>query len=194
MSNKEFVIKNYMGINGLMVIQPEVFYDSRGYFYESYNQKKFNNFIDEKINFVQDNISVSKKGVLRGMHLQLDPHAQGKLVRVSHGKIFDVAVDLRKGSKTYGKVGYLKLSASNFKQLWIPEGFAHGFLSLSSNTQVCYKTTNFYNKQAEITISWDEFNIPWPKIDNDFLISEKDSRGITLEAFNKLNNFYEKLK
>jgi len=125
------------------IIEPDVYEDDRGYFFESFNQKKFNKLLQANLSFVQDNQSYSKYGVLRGLHYQTEPFSQGKLVRVIYGEIFDVAVDIRKDSETYGRwVGEI-LSSNNFKQLWIPEGFAHGFLTLSNTAIVSYKTTNY---------------------------------------------------
>ena len=166
----------------VMVIEPDVYKDDRGFFYESFNQDRFNNLIGKKISFVQDNISFSNKGVLRGIHFQLEPFAQGKLVSVLNGEVFDVVVDIRKKSSTFGKFITLKLSKKNKKQLWIPEGFAHGFLALTNKVVFCYKVTNFYNKKYEKTIIYDDMslNIPWPKLPK-FFLSEKDRKGKSLK-------------
>lgn len=152
------------GIADLYVIEPEVYSDERGFFYESYNKKKFDKIIDRKVNFIQDNHSKSSKGTLRGLHYQTDPMAQAKLVRCIKGSIFDVAVDLRKNSSSFGKWYGLELSSTNSKQLWIPEGFAHGFISLEEDTEIIYKTNNYYSKENEKSICWnDEFlSIAWP--------------------------------
>lgn len=150
----------------VMIIEPSVFGDERGFFFESFNQQKFEESVGEKVQFVQDNHSKSVKGVLRGLHYQLSPHAQGKLVRVIQGEVFDVAVDIRKSSSTYGQwVGEI-LTAENKKQLWIPAGFAHGFLTLSDTAEFLYKTTSFYNKDSERSIIWDDeqLNIVWPSV------------------------------
>ena len=166
-------------INDVFLLEPIKHSDARGYFMESYNQRTFNELVGGKIEFVQDNISFSKKGVLRGIHLQTDPFAQGKLVRVEEGKIFDVAIDLRKDSKTYLKwVGEI-LSGENLKQLWIPQGFGHAFLTLSQSAKVCYKTTNFYKKDSEKTILFSDpkINIDWDKFDLDIITSDKDKKG-----------------
>ena len=162
-------------ISDVKLIEPEVFKDERGFFYESFNQQKFNEAIGENITFVQDNHSKSFKGVLRGLHYQETPFAQGKLVRVVAGEVFDVAVDIRKDSPTYGQWVTETLSADNHKQLWIPEGFAHGFLTLSDEAEFLYKTTNFYNKESEHSIHWkkNDFNIEWPSLESIFL-SKKD--------------------
>ena len=163
-------------IPDVKLIEPDVFEDERGFFYESFNQQKFNEAIGEKITFVQDNHSKSSKGVLRGLHYQEIPFAQGKLVRVIAGEVFDVAVDIRRKSPTYGEWVSVMISSEKKNQIWIPEGFAHGFVALHDNTHVLYKTTNFYSKDHEKTIHWskNEFNIIWPK-DLLFTISKKDS-------------------
>ncbi|XOJ89823.1 dTDP-4-dehydrorhamnose 3,5-epimerase [Methylophilaceae bacterium Uisw_097] len=162
-------------IPDVKLIEPEVFEDERGFFYESFNQQKFNEAIDQEITFVQDNHSKSSKGVLRGLHYQKTPFAQGKLVRVISGKVFDVAVDIRKDSPTYGHWVSEILSADNNKQLWIPEGFAHGFLTLSDVAEFLYKTTNFYSKMHEVTINYlnNSFDINWPL--KEVYLSKKDS-------------------
>jgi len=167
------------------LIQPQIFEDERGFFYESFNQQKFNDSLGLNINFVQDNHSLSKYGVLRGLHYQDIPFAQGKLVRVTNGKIFDVAVDIRKSSKNFGKWTSAILSAENKNQLWIPEGFAHGFLVLSDFAEMQYKTTNFYSFKHEKCIAYnDDFiGISWPKISVELNISDKDRHGRTLSNF-----------
>lgn len=160
---------------GLIVCEPTVFGDSRGYFFEAYNQTLFqNNGID--LNFVQDNQSRSSQGVIRGLHYQLNPYAQAKLVRVLEGAILDVAVDIRKGSPTFGKHFSLELSAENKKQLFIPAGFAHGFSVLSETASVLYKCDQFYNKQSEGGIRFDdpELNIDWKVDMKQAIVSEKD--------------------
>lgn len=151
-------------IPDVKMIEPDVFEDERGFFYESFNQQKFNEAIGENITFVQDNHSRSSKGVLRGLHYQKAPFAQGKLVRVIAGKVYDVAVDIRKNSPTYGKWVAEILSEENKRQLWIPEGFAHGFLTLSSKVDFLYKTTNFYSSSHEFGFRYDSKNlsIDWP--------------------------------
>jgi dTDP-4-dehydrorhamnose 3,5-epimerase len=157
------------------IIEPVIFKDDRGYFFESFNQNNFNHLLKANLSFVQDNQSYSKYGVLRGLHYQTEPFSQGKLVRVIYGEVFDVAVDIRKDSETYGRwVGEI-LSSNNFKQLWIPEGFAHGFLTLSNTAIVSYKTTNYYSKDHEINIRFDTFNIDWPKLNINYILSTKDS-------------------
>jgi dTDP-4-dehydrorhamnose 3,5-epimerase len=170
-----------LSIPDVLLIEPQVFGDDRGFFYESFNQNKFEDAIGKKINFVQDNHSKSIKGVLRGLHYQLTPKAQGKLVRVIQGEVFDVAVDLRQSSPTFGKwVGEI-LSADNKRQMWIPEGFAHGFLTLSDTAEFLYKTTDFYSPEHERSIIWNDpnINIVWP-LEQVFL-SNKDSKALFLE-------------
>ena len=163
-------------IPDVKLIEPDVFEDERGFFYESFNQQKFIEAIGQDITFVQDNHSKSSRGVLRGLHYQDAPFAQGKLVRVIAGEVFDVAVDIRKESPTYGQWVSEILSAENKKQLWIPEGFAHGFLTLSNEAEFLYKTTDFYKKECEKNIHWqkNEFSIKWPKIKN-VILSNKDN-------------------
>ncbi|HLO90288.1 MAG: dTDP-4-dehydrorhamnose 3,5-epimerase [Chloroflexota bacterium] len=161
-------------IPGLLIVKPDVFADERGYFFESYNRIKFANLgID--VNFVQDNESRSMKGVLRGLHFQRKPFAQGKLVRVVSGAVLDVAVDLRPDSPTFGKWASIELTGENKLMYWIPEGFAHGFLTLQDNTVFTYKCTGVYNKEAESSIKWDDpdLNINWNI--SDPLLSLKDN-------------------
>ncbi|MGV3657693.1 MAG: dTDP-4-dehydrorhamnose 3,5-epimerase [Chitinophagaceae bacterium] len=164
-------------IEGLVIVEPKIFEDSRGYFFESYNQQQFQqNGISA--NFVQDNQSKSSYGVIRGLHYQMVPHAQAKLVRVLEGSILDVAVDIRKNSPTYGQHFALELSAENKKQLYIPEGFAHGFSVLSETAVVMYKCNRFYNKESEGGIRYNdpELNIDW-KVDlSKAVVSEKDQQ------------------
>lgn len=163
------------GIPGLLIIKPQVFEDKRGYFFESYNFKVFSEFGIETT-FVQDNQSNSKYGVLRGLHYQIEPYSQAKLVRVIYGKVWDVAVDLRKGSPTFGKYYGIELSAENKLQFFIPRGFAHGFIVLSEYAEFFYKCDNYYSKEADRGIRFDdpEINIQWPLPRNKLLLSEKD--------------------
>jgi dTDP-4-dehydrorhamnose 3,5-epimerase len=163
------------GLPGLLVFEPKVFEDSRGYFFESYNENTFRAAgIDAR--WVQDNQSSSTYGVIRGLHYQLPPFGQSKLVRVLRGKILDVVVDIRKGSPTYGKVYVEKLSAKNKKQLYIPAGFAHGFSVLSEKAEVLYKCDNFYNKEAEGGIIYNDpvLGIDWGIPGPDAIVSDKD--------------------
>jgi len=167
-----------LNISDVKLIEPDVFEDERGFFYESFNQQKFNEAIGENINFVQDNHSKSIKGVLRGMHFQEAPFGQGKLVRVIAGEIYDVALDIRLNSSTYGLCVAKKLSAKNKRQLWIPQGFAHGFLTLSESAEVLYKTDNYYSKKHERVISFQDkrFDFSWPQTDQKIITSKKDSK------------------
>ncbi|MGA9377889.1 MAG: dTDP-4-dehydrorhamnose 3,5-epimerase [Phormidium sp.] len=161
----------------VLLIEPQVFGDSRGFFFESYNQRSFSEKTGVKLDFVQDNHSRSSKNVLRGLHYQIE-QAQGKLVRVVWGEIFDVAVDIRKSSPTFGQwVGYL-LSAENKRQLWIPAGFAHGFLVVSEEAEVLYKATDYYAPQHERSILWNDpdLAIAWPLI-SEPILSGKDQAG-----------------
>lgn len=162
-------------IPDVKIIEPKVFGDERGFFFESFNQQQFEAVVGYPVNFVQDNHSKSSKGVLRGLHYQLPPHAQGKLVRCVVGEVFDVAVDIRKSSPTFGQWVGVHLSAENKRQLWIPEGFAHGFVTLSETAEFLYKTTNYYAPQNEGAIRWDdpEVGIEWPNIEEPSL-STKD--------------------
>lgn len=166
-------------IEGLYIIEPSVFGDERGYFMETYNQNDFKEAGLDMV-FVQDNQSMSVKGVLRGLHFQKE-FPQGKLVRVVRGKVFDVAVDLRTSSKTYGKWFGVELSAENKKQFYIPEGFAHGFLVLSDEAEFCYKCTDFYRPGDEGGMAWNdpEIGIAWPVEEGmDLIISEKDQNWL----------------
>jgi dTDP-4-dehydrorhamnose 3,5-epimerase len=172
-------------IQGLILIKPKIFSDSRGYFFESFNKSLFHeNGIT--LDFVQDNQSLSQKGTVRGLHFQNAPFAQAKLVRVIKGKVLDVAVDIRKNSTTYGKHYSCELSEENQHQLFIPIGFAHGFATLEDNTIFSYKCSNFYNKQSEDTILWNDkdLNIDW-RI-NHPILSEKDKAGKLFKDFASL--------
>lgn len=161
---------------GCIEITPRIFNDDRGYFFESYNTQTFNNAVGYKVNFVQDNQSLSTKGVCRGLHLQKGNAAQAKLVRVSQGKVLDVAVDLRKASPTFGQYHSVLLSAKNNKQFFIPRGFAHGFVVLSSKAVFAYKCDNYYNKAAEGGLHYadTDLNIDWNLTLNELLVSDKD--------------------
>lgn len=164
-------------IPDVKILEPRIFGDERGFFFESYNQRAFEEF-GISLPFVQDNHSKSVRGVLRGLHYQLKK-PQGKLVRVVNGEAFDVAVDLRKSSPTYGKWVGVILSSQNKKMLWIPPGFAHGFLTLSHEADFLYKTTDFYDPTSEFTIRWDdpELSIQWPK-EVTPMLSHKDAKGL----------------
>ncbi len=165
-------------IPDVKIIEPTVFEDERGFFFESFNHKKFEETIERKVTFVQDNHSNSSKDVLRGLHYQLPPHAQGKLVRVVQGEVFDVAVDIRKSSLTFGQWIAETLSAENKKQLWIPEGFAHGFVTLSETAEFLYKTTDYYAPVCDRSICWNDVSIgiEWPT-DLAPIVSEKDAEA-----------------
>jgi len=169
-------------ISGLIEIFPKVFGDQRGFFLETYNEVRYQDIINNR-QFVQDNFSSSNKGVLRGLHLQLPPYSQGKLVQVLTGSAIDVAVDLRKNSKTFGQHVTVFLSSEKRNQFWIPEGFAHGFLALEDNTIFSYKCTNYYNPKSEVTILWNDRNlqIDW-QIENP-IISPKDQEGVFFKDF-----------
>ena len=165
-------------LKDIYVLEPKVFQDERGYFFESYNQKIFEEFLGREIDFVQDNQSLSKKGVLRGLHYQVGAYAQAKLVRVLSGEIFDVAVDLRRSSKTFGKYFGIHLSAENKKQLWMPEGFAHGFYTISDSAEVIYKASNFYNPNSERTLFYADqsIEIDW-SLESVPILATKDLEG-----------------
>ncbi|MQT92788.1 dTDP-4-dehydrorhamnose 3,5-epimerase [Pseudomonas helleri] len=173
-------------IPDVLIIEPTVYSDDRGWFMESFNEERFVTEI-EKLGleaprpFVQDNHSCSKIGVLRGLHYQAEPHSQGKLVRVVQGAAFDVAVDIREQSATYLKWVGVELSASNSKMLWIPEGFAHGFLALQDDTHFLYKTTDYYDKNSERSIVWNDpaLGIDWPHLES-YIISSKDAAAASL--------------
>lgn len=174
----------------VVIIEPQVFGDDRGWFMESYNEQKFHNAVKElglaiPKPFVQDNHSCSQKGVLRGLHFQHAPYAQGKLVRVVQGAAWDVAIDIRPHSPTVGKWTAIELSAKNKKMLWIPEGFAHGFIALQDNTHFLYKTTNYYHRDAEDAIRWDDpiLAIDWPQLDSEFIISAKDVEAASFKDY-----------
>lgn len=166
---------------GVLIIEPKVFGDERGFFYESFNARAFEKASGLQLQFVQDNHSRSQKGVLRGLHYQVE-HAQGKLVRVTAGEVLDVAVDIRRSSPHFGKWASVRLSAENNRQLWIPPGFAHGFVVLSDYAEFLYKTTDYYAPSAERCIRWDDpdLNIDW-QLNGTPTLSAKDQNGKTLK-------------
>jgi dTDP-4-dehydrorhamnose 3,5-epimerase len=170
-----------------IIIEPLIFYDERGYFFESFNQEKFNQASGLNINFIQDNESFSTKGVIRGLHFQKKPHAQSKLVRVIQGTILDIAVDLRRESSTFGQYESIELSDKNKKQLFVPKGFAHGFVVLSDTATVAYKCDAFYNKASESGLIFNDktLEIDWKINHKDMIISEKDKMLPTFEAYFK---------
>lgn len=176
------------GIEGLLLFEPKVFGDHRGYFYESYNKQVFEE-AGITCDFVQDNISFSKRGVLRGLHYQLNPHAQAKLVRVNRGEVLDVVVDIRKSSPTFGKSYSVKLNDENKLQLFVPRGFAHGFAVLSEEAEFCYKCDNFYNKESEAGIIYSDpaLGIDWQLSMEEAVLSAKDT--ILPPLAEAMNNF-----
>jgi len=172
-----------LAIADVVLLEPRVFPDDRGAFFESFNALAFEGATGLQRGFVQDNHSVSKKGVLRGLHYQLPPHAQGKLVRVVRGAAFDVAVDIRKSSPTFGKWVGEMLTAENRRQLWVPEGFAHGFMALEEGTEFLYKTTGFYDKASERSVRWNDPDIAvaWP-LQGPPLLNGKDAEAPLLRS------------
>ncbi|WP_335916789.1 dTDP-4-dehydrorhamnose 3,5-epimerase [Shewanella chilikensis] len=177
----------------VVIIEPTVFGDERGWFMESFNENKFHQEL-EKLGlptprkFVQDNHSMSKQGILRGLHYQTE-NTQGKLVRVVSGEVFDVAVDIRKDSPTFGQWVGVVLSAENKRQLWVPEGFAHGFYVMSEFAEFLYKTTDYYNPSSEISLKWDDpsLSITWPILDSEVHLSDKDGLGLSFDEAPKFN-------
>ncbi|MDO5651387.1 MAG: dTDP-4-dehydrorhamnose 3,5-epimerase [Moraxella sp.] len=184
-------------LHGVLILEPKVFTDERGWFMESFNERAFNEILTQHnlppAHFVQDNHSKSAKGVLRGLHYQLPPFAQGKLVRVVQGRAFDVAVDLRKDSPTFGQWTGVELTTDNHRQFWIPEGFAHGFIALEDDTHFLYKTTNFYDKNSERSIVWNDVDlkIDW-QINNKMApkLTEKDDQALNFRTAIQCNNLF----
>ena len=189
-SNKENLIK------GPLIIKPKIFFDNRGYFFESWNHSEFNKMIARKVDFVQDNHSESKLGVLRGLHFQLNPKAQAKLVRCTRGEIFDVLVDLRKDSDTYGEWSSVVLNGQNKLQFWIPEGFVHGFISLKNSSEVQYKTNEYWDKDHERSLLWkdSDLNINWPLANTNekckIITNYKDSIAPTLKEIKNSGDLF----
>jgi dTDP-4-dehydrorhamnose 3,5-epimerase len=171
-------------IEGVLIIEPKVFGDERGFFFESFNQRAFNEAVGHTVGFVQDNHSRSAKGVLRGLHFQRPPHAQGKLVRVTQGSVFDVAADTRPHSPTFGRWVGVELSGANHRQMWIPAGLAHGFLVTSDSADFLYKTTDYYRPESEGSVRWDDpdLAIAWPLDGITPALSAKDAAAPTLRA------------
>ena len=169
-------------IEGVLILEPKVFGDARGFFMESFNQKAFYDAVGREVVFVQDNHSRSSKGVLRGLHYQLPPHAQGKLVRVTQGAVFDVAVDIRRASATFGQWVGVELSGENHRQMWLPPGMAHGFLVTSDSADFLYKTTDYYAPQAEACLLWSDpsVGIEWPDVGGLPRLAVKDAEAPTL--------------
>lgn len=176
------IIATPTAIPDVLIIEPKVFGDDRGWFFESFNEKEFSDAVGRDITFVQDNHSSSKKGVLRGLHYQME-QTQGKLVRVVMGSVYDVAVDLRQSSSTFGRWVGVELSAENKKQLWIPKGFAHGFLVLSDEAEFLYKTTDYWHPASEKCIAWNDssLNIAWPYQGVPPCLNRKDLAGDSWE-------------
>lgn len=174
---------NNTKINGLYIIEPQVFEDERGYFFENYNKIKLDDALKVEYNFVQDNESKSSYGVIRGLHFQLSPYSQAKLVRVIQGKVYDVAVDLRKHSPTFGKWVGVELSGENKKQFLIPKGFAHGFSVLSENAIFAYKCDEYYHPESESGIIYNDpaLNIDWKIPEKNMIVSEKDTKLLSFE-------------
>jgi dTDP-4-dehydrorhamnose 3,5-epimerase len=170
-------------IPDVLVIEPAVFGDARGFFYESWNRKRFSELVGRDVDFVQDNHSMSQRGVLRGLHYQVE-HVQGKLVRVVAGAVFDVAVDLRRASPTFGRSVSMILSAENRRMLWVPEGFAHGFLVVSESAEFLYKTTDYYAPAHERSLLWNDpaLGIDWPLEGREPLLKPKDAAGKPLAS------------
>jgi dTDP-4-dehydrorhamnose 3,5-epimerase len=175
-------------IKDLFIIEPKIWKDDRGYFFESYNKQSFED-AGIHVNFVQDNQSLSQKGTLRGLHAQANPFAQGKLVRVIQGSVLDIAVDIRKGSETYGQYEAVELTGENNRMLWIPPGFLHGFLTLENDTIFAYKVSGLYHKPSEFGIIWNdpELNIDWGIAPDQIILSEKDQ---TLPLFKNLDSTF----
>jgi dTDP-4-dehydrorhamnose 3,5-epimerase len=171
-------------IEGVLIIEPKVFGDERGFFFESFNQRAFNEAVGHTVDFVQDNHSRSAKGVLRGLHFQRPPHAQGKLVRVTQGSVFDVAADTRPGSPTFGRWVGVELSGANHRQMWIPAGLAHGFLVTSDSADFLYKTTDYYRPESEGSVRWDDpdLAIAWPLDGITPALSAKDAAAPRLRG------------
>ena len=171
-------------IEGVLIIEPKVFGDERGFFFESFNQQAFNEAVGHTVDFVQDNHSRSAKGVLRGLHFQRPPHAQGKLVRVTQGSVFDVAADTRPDSPTFGRWVGVELSGANHRQMWIPAGLAHGFLVTSDSADFLYKTTDYYRPESEGSVRWDDpdLAIAWPLDGITPALSTKDAAAPLLRG------------
>ncbi len=195
MNYTSLISNKNISFNGPYIFSPNVHKDTRGYFFESWNRNTLNEILGEKINFVQDNQSMSSIGVLRGLHYQLPPMSQAKLVRVTKGIVYDVIVDLRKESNTFSQWGGVKLSEENNHQLWVPIGFAHGFLTLSNYAIVEYKVTNFWSANEEKSLLWNDKSIAieWPKIEgksNHYMLSNKDKSSPSLSQLNKSGELF----
>lgn len=180
------IIVTPTAIPDVLIIEPKVFGDERGWFFESFNDRDFSAAMGRQVTFVQDNHSFSKKGILRGLHYQIE-RVQGKLVRVCRGSVFDVAVDLRQFSRTYGQWVGVELSAENRRQLWIPPGFGHGFLVLSDEAEFLYKTTDYWCAASEQCLMWNDptLNIQWPDVGSSPILNIKDMKGLSWEKARK---------
>ena len=184
-------------IKGPLILKPKIFSDNRGYFFESWNNSEFNHIISRKVNFVQDNHSNSGYAVLRGLHYQLTPKAQAKLVRCTKGEIFDVLVDIRKDSDTYREWSSIILNDANKLQFWIPEGFAHGFISLKNYSEVQYKTNEYWDRDYERSLSWKDpdLNIDWPLVNTDekhkIIINDKDLNAPLLKELENSGELFK---
>ena len=180
-------------VEGVLIIEPQVFGDERGYFFESYNEERFRAETGIETHFVQDNESKSKYGVVRGMHFQRQPHAQAKLVRVVRGRVIDVAVDIRSGSPTYGKYVAVELSESNHRQLFIPKGFAHGYVVMEDDTVFQYKCDEYYHPESEGGIAWNDptIGIDWGINNGDIILSTKDQHNPTLAELGEIFSYGE---
>ena len=195
MKIKSLNTENKKFIHGPFLIYPEIYQDKRGYFYELWNQKEFNKKVGNEIRFIQDNISLSKKGVLRGLHYQINPNPQGKLVSCRKGAIYDVAVDLRKKSSTFGMHCYAYLTGENKSQFWIPTGFAHGFLAIENDTEVQYKVQGLRDINCERSIKWDDSQlaIDWPILKNginEITLSDKDANASSFYEIIESGDFF----
>ena len=175
-------------LEGLKIITPSIFGDERGFFMESFHEERYRKEVGIEVSLVQDNLSQSLRGVLRGLHFQKKPHEQGKLVSVLFGSVWDVAVDIRPGSKTFGKWYAVELSGENHKQFWIPPGFAHGFITLKDHTLFSYKCSDFYTPDCEGGLLWDDGDIAidWPIKKEDIILSQKDTHNISLKQYQSL--------
>jgi len=198
MKFKNLISNKKLKMDGPLEIIPSLFHDKRGLFFESWNQSKFDNLINQNTVFVQDNQSESNKYVLRGMHYQVEPKSQGKLVRVTQGRIYDVIVDLRKNSKTFGLWAGLEINSKQNNQLWVPVGFAHGFIAISDHSIVQYKTTDYWSPEHERCLLWNDkdLNIDWGAkiIENNFkepIISDKDLSGSSLDKCIERGDYFK---